>query len=449
MKNLPETKFWNDLKSRLMNYSETPEDDFDLIISKIPKQEPRWLDHTGHALTIISLMTFLFLVNPAGDSRLASAVTNLSERDVRNSTGTVDTTNVPHLQGTGGTKESINYLEEKYGQEQLGSSEISDNKTNRMELSAMQNRGGKNVLPVRSSNGRSGEFQVGMTSEEGDAIIKSEDETEMPGSTAEGSLPEKGYPANKGTFPTDAASLKRDSAAVADKEPTTKSAVSETIIPGKKRRSFFKPTVYFSVTPSLSYFKLIPDRNDDVVITNVEKDGILSMKRMGFQVDAGFEYQLSRKLQFLAGLSYFSHDQSITYHHLAGVENIESTSRMNYTLIPSTATRNFNFHEKSAGLNATFFYLIKNSKLSHRIGAGVQFNKAFMKYSVETLSFRSTANHFNYQLLYRLQYSVSENMDWYIQPSYLHSLTSRKLSNESFTLKPHRAGIGIGVIWRF
>lgn len=449
MKNLPETKFWNDLKSRLMNYSETPEDDFDLIISKIPKQEPRWIDQAGHALTIISLMTFLFLVNPAGDSRLTSAVTNLSGSDARNSTGPVDATNAAHLQGTGSTEESGNHKEEEYRQEQRGGTETADDKTNRMELSVIQNRDGNKVSPNRSTTERSSEFLAGRTSAKGDAIIESEDDTVMPGSIAGGSLPEKGSPANDGTFPRDAAPLKRDSAAVADEEPETESAVSETIIVGKKRRSFFKPTVYFSVTPSLSYFKLIPDRNDDVVITNVEKDGILSMKRIGFQVDAGFEYQLSRKLQVLAGLSYFSHDQSITYHHVAGVENIESTSRMNYTLIPSTASRNFNFNERNVGLNATFFYLIKNSKLSHRVGAGVQFNKAFMKYSVETSSSRSTASHLNYQLFYRLQYSVSENVDWYIQPSYVHSLTARKVSNESFSLKPHRAGIGIGVIWRF
>src|SRR5687768_5231354 len=62
MRSLPENRFWKNVKSRLENYSEEPDDSWDVIAGKISVGGADRANTIGHLFSVIGLACFLFLI---------------------------------------------------------------------------------------------------------------------------------------------------------------------------------------------------------------------------------------------------------------------------------------------------------------------------------------------------------------------------------------------------
>jgi hypothetical protein len=218
----------------------------------------------------------------------------------------------------------------------------------------------------------------------------------------------------------------------------------------KKRTKKFHPAVYFTVSPSLAYQKIVPAKNDAINITGLKSDGIFSSNRLGLSIDGGFQIPVTKAIEVYAGLTYYQQNQTITYKYSAGtVEEIEGNQDEDYIIKPGIKQKEFSYAMRNAGVSAGFFYRLKKDKLMHKIGAGLQYQKGFLRAAEGDTYTNRSSNYFNYQLLYRLELAVNPRTNFYIQPSFSHAIHASESLNEPFTLKPYRAAIGIGMIYRF
>jgi hypothetical protein len=237
------------------------------------------------------------------------------------------------------------------------------------------------------------------------------------------------------------AMVKKDSAAA------TKPVVAEK----EKRRKKFRPSVYFQLTPSLAYQKIIPSKNDDITIQELNSPGIVSSDRLGWSAEAGFQMQVAPKLELYTSLSYYQQQQVISYTY-ASAENTEITQApdsWSFAVSPGSATKAVNYTMRNAGISAGVLYFLKGTKLMHKMGVGIHYQKGLMNRKEGDSYVNSNSDYFGYQLLYRLEYVLNRKTGFFVQPVFTHSVFSNEDLNEPFTIKPYRAGIGFGIVYHF
>jgi hypothetical protein len=434
MKNLPEIKFWKEIKSRLQNFSEDPADDWDKIAARIPAKNSAWTDNTGHALTTLSLLFLLLLITPANLTK--SVRSQLSKVNI--------------LEGT------LN-----------GDSLSGEPKTTPIELSAAPLVHAMSDHRVKGSATTSlGQAQKNVVKNDSDVPF----DLSRSGQSITNSLPDASTsPIEESELRTNEVldpSLNERNSQVPQPSPGIEKSIVQSIpetevekdslkvviktTAKKKMLSSLHPELYFTITPSLGYYKLIPFKDDNVVMVDIKKEALFSTNRIGIQIEGGLQKSISKKLEVFIGANYYSQHTSISYRYRSGnVEAITTNKGMSYTLSPSEETKAFNYSVRNAGASAGFFYRFKDGKLSHKIGGALQYQKAFVTYDVEASTKKSSFDFLNYQVLYRFQVSLTKKIDCYIQPAFTRSIMERRVAQEPFKIKPYHAGIGLGMTYRF
>jgi hypothetical protein len=465
MKSLPEIKFWLNVKAKLQRYSEEPDDNWDLIAAKIPsRQIGGWMDYTGHFFSALALVSLMLLIQP-GHSLHRTLASNIAGNNPNQGTsGSSASVVEPHAE----LRSAISGSDDGIRQVGKGDSIAADKQP--ILLSAEPNVASHIATPDRKAiSAMKVQVYMEINNEQHHSSISSN----MPTKAS----PEKnatGFEAMQANENSSSGNHAESLPSHADKTIEDSSHMKNGVegdsvqmeVPmvakvdtlrimtkrkdEKKKESWFNPIMYTIVSPSLSYYKITPDRSDDLLVTRIHKDGLVSQNRLGIQLEAGIHHQLSNSFEAFAGFSYFTQHQSVSYDYLTTqVEKIESTGQLKYTISPTTATRNFNFTMRNAGLNAGVLYLLKDSRLSHRIGAGIQYQKGFISYKSEGSVEKSQTDFLSFMLMYRLQINLSEKMDGYIQPGFSQSILTQKIAGEPFEIKPYRVGVGVGFLYRF
>jgi hypothetical protein len=425
MRSLPENRFWNNVKSRLENYSEEPDDNWDLIAGKIQTGNPGWSLASGDVLTVIALLSLLFLINiqnaprhlapsKASDQQIIRPLTPDIHQDERANIS-VNPQGVP-LDSTASGSQGFFYEER---------SSISKIMVQNEQLEfAMESPNKRGSLPKRKDE------SVRMN----DVSPVSHDSSTV-------------VTIHALTF--NVSGVSSDSLHVVENKIDTIRVITANKA-DRKSRSKFHSTFYASITPSLGYYRITPDQSDDLLITAIHTKGMTSGDRLGVQFDVGVQHRISSDFEVFGGISYYSQHQTFTFNYLTDqVGSIESSVSMRYELAPSEATRSFRYSTRNVGVTAGAFYILKASRLSHRLGAGIQYQKGYLNYKSEGTHTRSQNDLFNFMIAYRLQASLSRHIEWYIQPSFTQSVSEQRVLNESFAIKPYRVGVGFGVLYRF
>jgi hypothetical protein len=446
MKSMHETRFWNNVKSRLQRYSEEPDDDWNFIATRIPSRRNGWLDTSGHFFSAVAIVSLLFLLHPLTNRSMTTAIATETTRENYDSVALSVARQKIELPNA-----ELNVIAEIDLNKTRG--EISEAEGNvisneNIPTENSQVREDRRRQPKRLSDGKQSQQAVLQMLEKSSPDISLIDETmEKISETSRTEI----YSVLSQTGSGDSASLPDNANRLAsneDKLDTVRVITRQKS--DKKKQSWFHPLIYFDATPTLTYFKITPDKNDDVLITRVKKDGLLSHNRLGFQLQGGFQHKLNKSFDLFVGVSYFSQRQHFTYDYLSSaVTDIQSTDNLKYTISPETAMRSFELNSRTAGISAGAFYLLKESALSHRLGAGIQYQANLMSYKSEEVLQRSSSTILNYMILYRLQLSLSNRLDVYVQPAYTHTLRGYKILGEPLAIKPYRVGIGMGLLYRF
>jgi len=216
----------------------------------------------------------------------------------------------------------------------------------------------------------------------------------------------------------------------------------------RKKRSGL--TIYTLVTPSLSFQRVSPISNDDVVIEKLNSPPVLSIDRLGISIEAGIQGNISKRWQYIAGVSFYHQSQRMHYEQQSADHVVvESDEQMSYTVRPGTIQNSFNYTMCNIGIQGGLLYTLAQHGLVHKAGIVLHYQKGLQREGENEVYNNATSSYLNYQLLYRIEYAFNLKMNLFIQPSYMHSVVANESLEAPFRLKQSRAGIGIGIVYSF
>jgi hypothetical protein len=217
--------------------------------------------------------------------------------------------------------------------------------------------------------------------------------------------------------------------------------------PEKKRKDI---SFYALFSPTLSFQTATPSARDGVVVQKFNKPSMLSGDRLGLALEAGVQGRLSKKFEYFAGLSVYHQSQTLryTYQNAGDVVIENGADGLSYTVKPATAERSVSYHMLNLGAQAGVFYTLKEHRISHKIGMGLQYQRGLMHAATGEPYDNASSGYLNYQILYRAEMAFHDRLTFIVQPS----LTRTWLVNETlqlpFTLKQYRPGVSIGLSYR-
>ena len=213
-------------------------------------------------------------------------------------------------------------------------------------------------------------------------------------------------------------------------------------------KKVFHSVVYFTFTPSLAYYKITPNKNDNTTISGLKTNSIFNSNRLGISFEAGYQRQLTQRLEVYAGLSYYQQHQHITYY-VQGVDISSTAGELVYSVTPTQQEKSIDYSMHNLGISSGFFLRIKEGGLQHKIGAGLQYQKGIYNSTDKTSYDNGSSTYLNYQIAYRLELLLNPRMSLYLQPNVTHVIQAKERLKESFSIKPYRAGVSFGFQYGF
>lgn len=219
----------------------------------------------------------------------------------------------------------------------------------------------------------------------------------------------------------------------------------------KKKQRKFHPVIFAQVNPFLSYQKVIPATDDDVTIEKLNSPGIFAGERFAFSAELGAQLPVGKYLQWYGAISHQRQETTISYDQVSeekpGIEGMGEVLSFNVT--PATVTREYTYALRSNGLSTGFLYLIRGSKLQHKVGAGAFYMRGQREVNATDGLITTTSHYAGYQLHYRLEYLLTNRASIYLQPTFKRSVISPQMEGEPFSIKPYWAGVGVGFVYAF
>jgi hypothetical protein len=207
-------------------------------------------------------------------------------------------------------------------------------------------------------------------------------------------------------------------------------------------------TFYFSVMPQLSFQHVIPASQDGVVISDIYNQPIFSSGRLGINIEVGIQGKLANRLEYYGGLSIFQQHQTLEYAYQTTSDlTIESKDDLNYTITPDNRIGVVNYAMLNMGANAGLLYHLRGKKLAHKIGAGLSYQYGSRKIASEVYD-NSSSQYLFYQIFYRNELQLNTRLTFFIQPTFSQSIFVNQKLEAPFKVKPYRAGLGIGLLYR-
>jgi hypothetical protein len=433
MKSLPEKDFWKVIKNRLANYKEEPQDDWLKIASVIPSTGTRNPNNNMNlAADLLSATSLAFLMWALSVMSLATH-TGAPERLHTPSASSSDkTVPVPADTAKAGTpiQDKARQLHEHahYGRAAQGYSAKRDESE-----TLRRNAASEEPTDRQRSHGVSQRQLHGDVAGEDDPVTiqLSHKDSNEPGSM---------QPQSDNVL-----------AGKRNKTDTVFFAVPPILQQKPKLKRKFSPSVYAMIAPSFAYQKVIPVRNDDINVRKLNGAGIVSADRLGFGMEAGFQMQVSRYFELYAALSYYQQHQAVSYAYASatGIAVDGTGTPWSYQLSPDETTRSFGYNMKNAGAGAGILYHIRGRKLMHKLGGGFQYQKGFISSRGEYSYNNAASTYLNYQMMYRMEYSLTGRTSIFLQPQFIHAIIANEDLHEPFDIKPYRAGIGFGLVCHF
>jgi hypothetical protein len=412
MKNLPDDELFDALENRLRNYSEQPDEDVwrKIAAGVTPSRKPVWYVWSNRAATLFAVVSFFILLYNGNEvPEFPDKISRPLKRDAPSSDA--KESSVPKAADNSQELVPLDSTMQKSERQQT----IAARKILRVATVSSLS------LPEHVHK-TDGNFSVVSNS----AMIASDELT--AGQTI----------ASDTLQPIHI--TKEDSVAkVVQKRPIQKE---------RQKRSGI--TFYTVLTPVLSYHRASPISNDGVVIEHLDSPPVLSNDRLGLSVEAGVQGKITPRLEYVAGLSYYQQSQRITYDQQTS-DNviIEEDADMSYIVRPGMIRKSFTYNMRNIGAQAGLLYALKLDGLVHKAGIVLHYQRGFQTVQENDVYNNAASHYLNYQLLYRVEYAFNQKLNLFIQPSYMHSFRSNESLQAPFSLKQSRAGIGVGLVYRF
>jgi hypothetical protein len=188
---------------------------------------------------------------------------------------------------------------------------------------------------------------------------------------------------------------------------------------------------------------------DGLVIVEFMNPSILSEERFGVSFSAGIQGNLTRRLEYYGGVTFYRQKKTLRYkYQLPGQVDVETEGNNSYTVTPKYFTGQFNYNMANAGVHGGLLFHLYGIRLSHKIGAGVSYFQGLGSGNTEVYK-NSGSRYFSYQLLYRNEIIIGKRLKFFIQPTFTQAIQVDEELEAPFKLKPYSAGVGLGILYDF
>ncbi len=439
MKNLPEEQFWSKVGERLANYEEEPGDDWDRIAAFIPRS-PSWAERWNKTsdTSILILLAFVIGFGLGNVNQESEGNLNTSDLSQKNNERVV------RKQGDNGNegfndKKSVtlkpNSVSSSTEKEIIAEDQL-------REKMAMPNQNPATVNRVVTGLKNNGPGYIAYDQKQ--ESLGRENGSVQPQGETDVVKNERTLATEKNSEDTLVVSQARDSLVAKTKKPQALPKATEE----KKKR--LHANVFFAVNPTLSYYKIAPRKDDEVLIQRLNSPGIFSSDRAGFAIQAGLIVPVSKRVEVSAGLSYSQQQPSISYSYSSDALKFQQQQdQFTFALSPEVATHSFSYRMRNVGASAGVFYHLYGTRLMHKPGVAVFYQRGLLKAKAGDTYNNSQSSYMGYQLMYRLEFPFKTRSTIFVQPDFSYSFYSKEALNEPLTIKPYRAGVSFGWVWHF
>ncbi|HEY3406407.1 MAG TPA: hypothetical protein VGK59_23630 [Ohtaekwangia sp.] len=412
MKNLPERELFNNLESRLRQYTEEPdEDSWNHIASALRpggnKRPTIWFERTTDMLAILLLIFLLWNTGKVAidATPLVSDISHTSNDSATRNKTTALATEIPDSEDAG--KETT--FSENSPVQLIGNETAGENHETLPE-------------PVQMLS------DPDYVRDSATVLLQSHGKTQS----------------------TNAIPIQTDSSVVKSTPVDSVASIDQNIQEKKNKKKIRKHTqLYFTATPSLAFQKMTPTENDQVVVKGIVPESIMSTNRLGISLETGFQRRILKKLEVYGGISYYQQDQKITYEYQSNGSVVVEEADDGIVFSPAIEQREFEYSMRNLGISTGIFYQIKGGNLQHKAGIGLQYHQGLVKASEGSGYTNASSSYLSYQLSYRMQLQVNKRTSIFLQPNFTHSFYTQEKLDQPFELKPYRAGLGIGLLYSF
>jgi hypothetical protein len=245
---------------------------------------------------------------------------------------------------------------------------------------------------------------------------------------------------------------------------------------GDKGRSLRRRAyrIYLTAMPTLGYQRIESNKSDDIYIESIHHVGTFSHKRLGFRVELGIEYPLTKRLRVFGGLLYYQRKLTIEYTEKQTDSTVVSLGPTGTAIIEPQFTyqeRSVDYNLNNAGVQVGFNYKLSKFKSAynsgkalssetiplpkkrflHMLGLGIELQKALNKTDAfdQASGFRSQSAYVFLNAYYRLQYPSEGRVRAILQPTLNYSFYTNENLNAPFYVKPYGLGLNLGCTFDF
>jgi hypothetical protein len=222
-------------------------------------------------------------------------------------------------------------------------------------------------------------------------------------------------------------------------------------IPAKEKKKTKRNKGFYTlIMPTFGYQRIMPVKNDNILIESLQKISAFSTKRLGIRAEIGIEKALSKKMTAHVGLLYFHRKQTINYTYRDTnkftISKLETDS-LSYQVTSQKADAAFEYELKNIGIIAGVNYTIKSKRLIQKLGLAGELQKGLNAVSGEVATGQEL--YLFGDVYYRIAYPLSPKIDLMFQPTINYSLQLDSRLTAPFYVKPYGLGLNFGAYFHF
>ncbi|MCI0751941.1 MAG: hypothetical protein L0Y35_08890 [Flammeovirgaceae bacterium] len=437
---------WNELNSRLRSYSEQPDEStWEKIAGAIPHKEAGWITLLKSAAGVSALVVYVLLNQPNRvDEIEISNRNNIDKVEIENEATKESQRDSSTDNATEKENAAIEQNKTKADEQKFSIFSWSDQRNTRAVGKKVKSKSKIDIHDLISEK---------SVVEKTDNLALAEVDNSTPNSFNEPAIdPNALLTENsvRGAAEPEPAKILKDSTHIENKANEPLEVKSKEKKDESQRKTWKGFTMYASITPQLSYQRVTPLANDQVVVDEFGKRSVLSSERFGFGFDAGVIGRINKKVEYYAGASFYKQNQTLGYY-VKSMENntVQPSGDFLYEVVPSQQVKEFNYSMTNLGFSGGVMYHFYGEKLLHKAGGGLTYQQGIRKSSQGETYNNAESSYMLYQLFYRNEYVVNDALHIFLQPTFSHSFYSNEKLEEPFKLKPYRVGLAFGITYQF
>lgn len=224
-------------------------------------------------------------------------------------------------------------------------------------------------------------------------------------------------------------------------------------VQSERSRNLF---VKLFVSPTYNHRRLLTNKEDNVIIQEVESNGFFTRNNIGYSTGIMLESQLNKRWGITLGVTFTQLNDLVSYRYrnvLPDSLKVDFVAGDQVKVSPvfNIDTRSYQYQYQDIGVQMGFNYILYNQSWKHQLYLGFAANQATKTIS-RTDETTITENSSRFQSMINVGYEVriqlNQRLGFYAKPMFNYYLNTVNQANEAYQVKPFFTAVRLGFVWR-